>query len=180
MLDRARPGTLLCAPSCRDYCTWQAVNSAVVPGFRDALRRRRLAHAVLLRWMVGELLAQLLRGGDVIVEQPRRSQMWLVFCVRRLLREALARGFDLDFVDLDQCRFDLKDPVSKRRFKKSTRLLVSRPHRFSKVALRCSCRRPHEPLAGSTVLHGRSVRKTRFAECYPRKLAAAIADVVCG
>ena len=180
MLDRARPGTLLCAPSCRDYCSWQDVNVAVVPGFGEALRRRRLAQAVILRWMCGQLLAQLLRGGDIIVEQPLRSRMWRVFCLRRLLREALARGIVLDFIDLDQCRFGLKDPVSKRRFRKSTRLLVSRPSRFSKVALRCSCRVRHEPLAGSTVLHGRSVRKTRLAECYPRQLAAAIADVVCG
>ena len=169
---------MLCAPQCRDFCSWQALNAKNVPGFSAKLSRRRLAQLVILRWLCRELLLQLLRGGDVVVEQPRRSKMWALFCVRRLVRLAADRGLELGFVDLDQCRFGLKDPVTRRAFKKSTRLLVSRPRRFSSVALKCACLKAHEPLAGSTVYLGRSVRKTRFAECYPRRLAVALADVV--
>ena len=199
LVDRCRPAVILCAPQCRDFCSWQNVNAAKVRGFATGLRRRRLAQVVILRWMCRVLLAQLLRGGDIIVEQPRRSKMWSVFCIRRLVRLASQAGAPLDFVDLDQCRFGLVDPVSGRAFQKSTRFLVSRKHRYpridssslalsvklrlstrgySRLALKCACRKDHEPLSGITTVYGRSCRKTRFAEDYPRRLAVALADVV--
>ena len=102
----------------------------MVRGFAGGLRRRRLAQVVILRWMCRVLLAQLLRGGDIIVEQPRSSKMWSLFCIRRLRRLAAAAGSPLDFVDLDQCRFGLADPVTGRAFRKPTRFLVSRSHRY--------------------------------------------------
>jgi hypothetical protein len=106
--------------------------------------------------------------------------MWRLLCIRRFIRLAREEGFELDFIDVDQCAYGLRDPASHRRFKKSTRFLVSRPGGYSSLARKCSCRRAHEPLAGSTRFLGRTVRKTRLAECYPKELARALADVIVG
>ena len=180
LLDRAEPATVLAAPQCRDWSSWQDVNVSRLDGFACLLRFRRLRQLVVLRWMCRVLISQLRRGGDIIVEQPRRSKMWRLSCIRRLVRLAREEGFDLDFIDLDQCVFGLCDPVTRRRFKKSTRFLVSRPSRYSGLARKCCCRGSHQPLAGSTQFLGRTVRRTRLAECYPRKLARGLASVIVG
>ena len=177
LLDRARPGTLLCAPQCRDFSSWQEVNCSRFDGFEAALRHRRSRQLTILNWMVQLLLAQLARGGDIVVEQPRQSRMWRLACIRHLLRRARLAGFALRFVDLDQCAYGLADPCSRRKFKKATRFLVSNS-RLSALARKCSCRKPHELLAGYTLVRGHRVCKTRFAECYSRALAGALAGAI--
>ena len=178
LLDRSKPGTALCAPQCKDWSPWHNVNAARIEGFAERLRLRRLRQLPIIRWMCRLLIAQLRRGGEIIVENPRRSKMWKLLCIRRFIRLARDEGFELDFIDVDQCAYGLRDPASLRRFQKSTRFLVSRPGRFSNLARKCRCRRAHEPLAGSTKFLGRTVRKTRLAECYPTELARALADVI--
>ena len=74
-------------------------------------------------WAVAE------QAHSSILEQPRKSRMWSVVCLRRFIRLAAERGFDVAFVDVDKCRFGLVDPVTGRAFKKATRFLVSRPGR---------------------------------------------------
>lgn len=178
LVDRASPGTVLCAPMCGPWSSFSGLNVFLHgPGFANTLRLRRLRQVVILRWMCDLLLRQLLRGGDVVVEQPRSSRMWRVCCLQRLIRRARLHGLDLAFVDLDQCAFGLVDPASRRAFKKATRLLVS-SRRFSTLGRKCRCRRPHQHLAGSTRYRGFPRRRTCLAECYPRKLALALAELI--
>ena len=167
LVQRARPGTVLCAPMCGPWSSYSDLNAALHVGFARTLRLRRIRQVVILRWMCDLLLRQLLRGGNIVLEQPRSSRMWRVFCLLRLIRLARLRGYDLDFVDLDQCAFRLEDPLSGRLFKKATRLLVSGPRRYSALKRRCRCRLPHQQLSGSTRSRGCSRRRTCFAECYP-------------
>ena len=98
--------------------------------------------------------------------------------LQRLIRLARLHGYDLDFLDLDQCAFGLADPVSGRAFKKATRFLVSRRWRYSALGRRCRCRRAHQYLSGNTRYRGCVRRRTCFAECYPRRLAVALARVI--
>lgn len=177
LVDRARPGTVLCAPMCGPWSSYSDLNAALHLGFAESLRLRRVRQVVILRWMCDLLLRQLLRGGDIVVEQPRSSRMWRVFCLQRLIRQARLRGYDLAFVDLDQCAYGLADPVSSKGFKKATRLLVS-SRRFSSLGVKCRCRRAHQQLSGSTRFRGFSRRGTCLAECYPRRLAVALARVI--
>ena len=165
LVDRARPGTVLCAPMCGPWSSYSDLNSALHRGFARSLRLRRNRQVVILRWMCALLLRQLLRGGDIVLEQPRSSKMWRVFCLRRLLRLARLHGHDLDFVDLDQCAFGLGDPETGLAYKKATRLLVSRPWRYVELGRRCRCRRPHQQLSGSTRYRGVIRRRTCLAEC---------------
>jgi len=71
------------------------------------------------------LRKQLLRGGHIVLEQPRRSRLWRLLCVRRLVRLARDAGIELRFVDLDQCVYRLAHLVRSRRYKKATRFPVS-------------------------------------------------------
>ena len=177
LLERGRPGTVLCAPMCGPWSAYSDLNAALHVGFAETLRLRRVRRVVILRWMCDLLLRQLARGGDIVVEQPRASRMWRVFCLRRLVRLAGQRGYELAFVDLDQCAFGLADPVSRRAFKKATRLLVS-SRRYSVLGMKCRCRRAHQHLTGSTRYRGCTRKRTCFAECYPRRLAVSLAKVI--
>ena len=179
LVDAAPGATVLCAPQCRDYCSYAEYNASWNLAFAFALRRRRLRQVVILRWLCGLLLRHLERGGDLVLEQPRSSRMWRLFCLRRLIRLARSRGRQLFFVDLDQCAFGLADPKSGRPYRTATRFLVS-DARLASLSRKCVCRRRHQQLKGSTVYRGCVVRRTRFAECYPRELAKAFAGVLSG
>ena len=48
LLHRAQPATVLCAPQCKDWSSWQDVNVSRLEGFANRLRLRRLRQLVVL------------------------------------------------------------------------------------------------------------------------------------
>ena len=114
-----------------------------------------------------ELMEAVLQtGGDVSLENPADSIMWLVPPVLNLIAK-----FALQFAYLDQCEFGASS-------KKPTRFLIS--HAACGQGMRvCSQRHKHKKLLGTTFWHGRWVRSTKAAQVYPQPLCRTLARAVC-
>ena len=132
------------------------------PGDRDDLWLGN--HLLFLSIELMEAVLQ--TGGDVSLENPADSFMWLVPPVLNLIAK-----FALQFTYLDQCEFGASS-------KKPTRFLIS--HAACGQGMRtCSQRHKHKKLLGTTFWHGRWVCSTKAAQVYPQPLCRTLARAVC-
>ena len=113
-----------------------------------------------------ELMEAVLQtGGDVSLENPADSIMWLVPPVMELMAK-----FALQFAYLDQCEFGANS-------KKPARFLIS--HAASGQGMRtCSRRHQRKKLLGKTFWRGRWVCSTKAAQVYPQPLCRTLARAV--
>ena len=108
-------------------------------------------------------------GRKFVFEHPWEAESWFEDCVKEVLkREGTVR------VRLDQCMFNLRDVVSKKRHKKPTGIMTNCKQIAARVNKVCSGRHAHEPIFGSVkTIHGWK-KRSELAQRYPRELVHAI------
>ena len=76
-------------------------------------------------------------------------------------------------------RGDLHDPVSNQPMKKGMHIRTTSQKMQSLLdPLRCPGNHQHQPIEGSTKVHGQGIARSAFSEKYPRKFARLIAKVM--
>ena len=174
-MKRQPPACVLFAPVCKDWCQFASLNAAMIDGFEEYIKRSRNTQVRSLQFMVSVCLWQHSKGRSFVIEQPWRSKMLKLKIIRRLQNEL---GDELHWCRVDQCAFGLRDPKSKLPYQKATAVLTNNKFVADAVSRRCVCKTEHQPLSGETTFRGRSVARTKFAECYPHTLAKAFATAI--
>lgn len=103
------------------------------------------------------------------LENPDRSMLWQQASIK-----ALSRKTDVRCIKFDQCCFGLRDPGSKKLYRKRTIIMTNIPNTD---ALECMCSRDHEHerVEGNVLTPDGWKSRSKLAGVYPPALCNAIA-----
>lgn len=114
------------------------------------------------------------KGRRYILEQPRTATSWNEPRMQKLLDSE--GSFT---VDLDQCCFQLRDPVSRKLYKKPTRL-VTNVEGVKKLGRNYNGKHEHEKIEGKVKVSGCWQARLRCAQVYPKLLVDGFVEVLRG
>ena len=164
MVREMQPDLVVITPPCGPWCQWQRLAGDI-----DRLYELRRTH--LPFWKLTKELWDIQDEGQrlVLTEQPVGSEALNLKYMSR--REQVYR------VVVDQCRFGLKDPVSGKRYKKTTALDVNDKEFAYELARIQRCHhRPeeHEQIQGNVYFQGKWQRRSTLAAKWTDKLATHV------
>lgn len=164
MVETLKPDLVVITPPCGPWCQWQRLRADV-----DALFETRRLHLPFWK-MSREIWDEQNKDRRlVLTEQPQMSEA---------LNLKYMQGRDDTWrVLVDQCKFGLKDPVSKLFYKKSTALDVNSKDFAKEIARVKRCNHEpeeHEQIKGSVYYEGRWQKRSTLASRWPEKLAQHI------
>ena len=173
-LIEEQPEDVWFSPECGPWSAWSNLNQSKSCQAWDIIHARRIGNMEQLA--LGTILLRYQREmhHHFHWEQPQRSNMFRTPLLQEVYCQTIAAEFDMCHVG------ELKDPVTKVHIKKGMTILTT-SKRVHGVLHGRHCRRDHrhQPLEGSTKLHGKSISRTKFSESYPRKFARCVAQVLC-
>ena len=156
-----KPDLVVITPPCGPWCAWQRLCHDL--DNLDEIRKRHLPFWKLARevWDIQQQAGRL-----CLTEQPLGS-------------EALETKYmvEREPVEVDQCMFGLKDPVSQLLYRKSTALDVTEQAFAVGLAgvRRCNHQpREHEQIRGSVIVAGRRRQRSELAACWTKDFATYI------
>lgn len=156
-----KPDLVVITPPCGPWCSWQRLRKNVEE--LDEIRSEHLPF-----WRLARKLwdLQTSEGRLAMTEQPEMSEA--------LETSYMTERPELYRVILDQCMFNLKDPVSKKFYKKATAFDVNDKEFAEALAMwmRCShTPEEHEQIKGSVHYEGRWWRRSTLAARWTKELA---------
>ncbi len=171
-IDKDEPMLVLVCPPCRMYSILQNISRD--KGDPEEKKRRMIEDRVLMDFgiQVYELQRKKCRG--YILEQPRTATSW-----KEPKMIELVESEGSFTVDLDQCCFQLRDPVSKKLYKKPTRL-VTNVEGVRKLGRKCNGKHEHEKIEGKVKVGGCWQARSLCAQVYPKMLVDGFVDVLRG
>jgi hypothetical protein len=111
-------------------------------------------------------------GVQWTIEKPHSSRLWDLPPIRKLESKK-----NTEVAIIDQCEFNLKDPVSQLLYRKRTRIIGSVPG-LSGLSVRCSGQHSHQHVEDSIVFEGKCVKRSTLAGRYPVSLCQQLAALV--
>ncbi len=172
-IDSQRPWLTVLCPPCRPHGGWNYLNEAKAtkdsPKKPEDYLRDHLAGSRHLRFCRTVAEKQSKVGRKWLFEAPWSNEEWDhpdVQAMGRLPGAVRVRG--------DQCRWGLKDPVTKQGIQKATGWLTNDPYLAKALARLCECPQPHVICGGTTTMQGEKVNRSYIAQFYPEKLIRTI------
>lgn len=174
VLVKHRPRHIWFSPKCGPWSGWSNLNGSKSIEAWDDLQNNRLQHLdqialgiVLMRW-------QRAHRNHFHWEQPQNSQMFRLPYMQEVRQMLLA-------LDVDLCTAgDLRDPDTQNHMRKALTIMTSSPSLCQELeGLKCRGSHPHQQIAGSCKVDGKTVLRTSFTENYPRKFARKLAKSLC-
>ena len=136
-IRECKPRFVMVCPPCGPFSTWQRINRR-----HGRPTERELTEArVLLQFAVQVCETQIELGNKFGFEHPTEAESWKEQCMQRLSEYP-----EVQDVVLDQCMFGLQDPVSRKRYRKTTRLRTNCRHVVEHMACRCDGNHEHQTL----------------------------------
>ena len=151
-IDVWEPDLVCLEPPCGPWSSLQALNDAVVVDFKRAM------HMPFWIFCAKVWKKQDDAGRLVLLEQPLRSAALQLGCMSR--RSHVFRAI------VDQCQFDLRDPLNHKLFRKRTALDVNSEVFAAALMQGAKCgHQPHEhqPIEGQTLCDGKWVSRSLVA-----------------
>ena len=112
------------APVSGPWSSWQHVNMAKNPEMAKEVLSKRQAWKPVIRWMAGIALDRLKRGRQVLIENPKGSELWNLWDMMKLLSSPEAMDSStlehFERVNIDLCAYGLQDSRTKMMHKKPT------------------------------------------------------------
>ena len=107
-------------------------------------------------------------------EQPQNSHMFKLPYMQEIRQMLLA-------LEVDLCTAgDLRDPDTQNHMRKALTIMTSCRSLCQELeGLKCRGSHPHQQIAGSCKVGGKTVLRTSFSENYPRKFARKLAKSLC-
>ena len=153
-IDRHRPRLVWMAPPCTYWCGFSRLNY-------DQQQRRRLRQRekILIEFTEEVLLRQRLRGGLVVVENPRSSDIWRHSSLARWIQDP-----EMCRAEVDLCTYGLESENGEP-MKKGLTLLTNQPAFANSLSSLCHGGHDHVPVQG---------RETALSAVYPDEFARAV------
>ena len=168
-LDQWEPDLVCLEPPCGPWSSLQSLNPR-----KDLLEFKRALHMPFWTFSAKVWKKQHAAGRLVLLEQPLRSAALSLDCMRD--RPAVFRAV------VDQCQFELKDPMTSKLYRKRTALDVN-SEIFAAALMHhglCShAPHEHEVIEGQTFVDGKWVNRSLVAgmwtPCFARHILASAA-----
>ena len=157
------PSVVFMAPLCSPWSSWSNMKTP-----KDRWHDRQAAMP-MVDFCVQVAMHQIKHGRHFILENPERSAIFHTAIMLRLQSQS-----SVNYLVFDHCEFGMRDPVSKKYYKKGTCLL----HNFSDGVLsplerRCSGKHQHEPVEGSLAGYG---NRSKLSQVYTFSFCKRVAS----
>ena len=170
---RHRPEHVWVSPTCKPWSKWSNLNQQKSLELWDRIHaeRRGMLSQVALCLVVCRYQHRCSRHAHW--EQPKGSLMFMLPYLNELSRYMVDARPDMCTAG------DLHDPVSNQPMKKGMHIrTTSQKMQGLLDPLRCPGTHQHQPIEGSTKVHGQGIARSAFSEKYPRKFARMIAKTI--
>ena len=170
---RHRPEHVWVSPTCKPWSKWSNLNQQKSLELWDRIHaeRRDMLSQVALCLVVCRYQHRCSRHAHW--EQPKGSLMFMLPYLNELSRYMVDARPDMCTAG------DLHDPVSNQPMKKGMHIrTTSQKMQGLLDPLRCPGTHQHQPIEGSTKVHGQGIARSAFSEKYPRKFARMIAKTI--
>ena len=162
ILATRRPKAVVLSPPCTMFSSLQRTNWSRM----DPVKRDLRMAAALAMWQFALDVAwyQVMHGGLFLVEHPATASSWELPQTSNVLHQYVS---EVKIVKFDQCRFDLKSPLTKQPMKKRTKFMTNSPatiRRFGGVM--CTCLKKHKIIMG----HEGRYKLSTWCQTYPTKM----------
>ena len=164
-----RPMHVWFAPTCTVWSGWAELNgSKSIEAYEQLTERRiQMLHQVALG--ISILRFQRSSGRHMHWEQPRKSLMNRLACLRELRQLCFQTNFDMCVIG------HLKCPQTGLPMKKSTTVFTTcQPLHQRLHGQICTQHVEHQAIEGSILVDGERVNRSRFSESYTRRFARQV------
>ena len=170
MIKTKKPRVLTVCPPCGPFSPLQHLSMGKG---NPQKRERRLAEGRVLLAFAMELCELQMELGNIFVfEHPLKADSWLEEVVKRVQSKP-----GVHEILLDQCMFGLRDPQSKKLYRKPTRLLTNSCC-GGHLAKRCNGKHDHQRIEGQTRVGGCWINRSVCAQVYPKSLVLGLVKLV--
>ena len=167
---RHRPKHVWVSPTCKPWSKWSFLNSQKSLELWDRIQaeRRDMLSQVALCLVLFRHQHRCQRHAHW--EQPKGSMMFLLPYLSELDRYTLSAKPDMCIAG------GLEDPLNKKPMKKGMHIRTTSKQMHQLLdPLKCPGLHEHQPIEGSTQVHGHGIARSEFSERYPRKFARLVA-----
>ena len=165
-IEQYKPECVVVCPPCGPFSTMQACSWHKQD---PKARARKMVEArVLLDFAMEICELQHSQKRLFIFEQPQGAASWHEGAVLRLGNQ---RG--VFHVVCDQCMFGLKDPISRKFYRKRTKIMTN-CEEMKRLERMCDHNHEHQKVEGQIKLGGSWVNRSRCAQVYPKELVEQI------
>ena len=157
------------APTCTVWSGWAELNgSKSLEAYKQLTESRiRMLQQVALGLVL--LRFQLSHGRHMHWEQPRKSLMNRLACLRELRQLCHQADFDMCVVGHLEC------PQTGLPMRKSTTVFTTHAALYNTLhGQMCTQHDEHQPIEGSVLFQGERVNRSRFSENYTRRFARQV------
>ena len=165
LVKRKRLKLLVVCPPCGPFSTLQRLTVLRGERYYDNLRKGR----ELLEFAMELCAHQHTQGLKFVFEHPWLADSWNEACVKKV---SGMRGVQV--IKMDQCMFGLRDPVSKKRYKKSTGIMTDCREIAERLSRLCDKTHEHEPILGNVKTPFGWKKRSEVAQRYPKAMVNAI------
>lgn len=165
LVQKKRPKLLVVCPPCGPFSTLQRLTVLKGERYYENLRQGR----ELLEFAMELCAHQHTHGLKFVFEHPWLAESWDEACVKKV---SGMRGVQV--IKMDQCMFGLRDPVSKKRYKKSTGIMTDCREIAERLSKLCDRNHEHEPILGNVKTLCGWKRRSEVAQRYPKAMVNAI------
>ena len=170
---RHRPEDVWVSPTCKPWSKWSTLNSQKSVELWDRIHAERQDMLCQVALCLVLCRYQHRCSRHAHWEQPGGSLMFQLPYLSELMRYMLSARPDMCTAG------NLQDPENGQFMKKGMHILTSSRTMYELLdPLRCKRDHCHQPIEGSTRVHGLGIARSTFSERYPRKFARLIAKSI--
>ena len=174
VLTKHKPKHVWYSPKCGPWSSWSNLNGSKSLEAWDALQNNRLQHIDQIALGIVLMRYQRSHKNHFHWEQPQNSHMFKLPYMQEIRQMLLALEVDLCMAG------DLRDPDTQNHMRKALTIMTSCQSLCQELeGLKCRGSHPHQQIAGSCKVGGKTVLRTSFSENYPRKFARKLAKSLC-
>ena len=164
-----RPLHVWFAPTCTVWSGWAELNGSKSREAYEQLTERRIQMLHQVALGISILRFQRSSGGHMHWEQPRKSLMNRLACLRELRQLCFQSNFDMCVIGHLEC------PQTGLPMKKSTTVFTTcQPLHQRLHGQVCTQHVEHQAIEGSILVNGERVNRSRFSENYTRRFARQV------
>ena len=172
-LCRHLPEHVWMSPECGPWSKWSSFNSHRSIEAWDRIQAERSTKLIQVALCLVICRHQHRQQRHAHWEQPKGSLMFVLPYLNELFQYMLSAKPDMCTAG------ELKDPDTQLLIQKGMHILTTSRKLYEALKdLRCNHNHKHQPIEGTTHVHGQALSRSRFSERYPRKFARLVAQVM--
>ena len=172
-LLKHRPKNVWMSPTCGPWSKWSQFNLLRSLSAFDSIQQQRFSMLIQVALCLVLCRYQHRQCRHAHWEQPKGSYMMRLPYIQEIYRYMLCAMPDLCDAG------NLRDPVSNLLMQKGLHIMTtSQKLHESLHHLKCTRDHVHQPIEGSTQVHGRNVARSELSEIYPRKFGRLVAKTL--